>query len=317
VPDETEGAGRWSLDHLFLDRNAVPVLVEVKRASDTRARREVVAQMLDYAANGVAFWPVSEIMASYQETCRMIGAEPETQLAEFLEGGDPESFWKAVESNLKAGRVRMVFLADEISKELRRIVEFLNEQMRPAEVLAVEVVQYVNPTGKRTLVPSLVGATERAKSAKSVSEPKTAIDRTQWLASLSEMLGEEARRGAEKAISWMEDRGIGVEITKSQDSICATMPKPDGKTAYPFFLRKSTGNMEISLANLRYAPAFASEEARLALLSRIREQVPSAKISSSKSTAWPSVSMASLLDDRVWQPFRGILEDVQKELQGS
>ena len=43
-----------SLDHLFLDQSGVPVLVEVKRASDTRARREVVAQMLDYAANGVA-----------------------------------------------------------------------------------------------------------------------------------------------------------------------------------------------------------------------------------------------------------------------
>ena len=40
-----------SLDHLFLDDEGVPVLVEVKRASDTRIRREVVGQMLDYAAN--------------------------------------------------------------------------------------------------------------------------------------------------------------------------------------------------------------------------------------------------------------------------
>ena len=29
-----------------------PTLVEVKRSSDTRIRREVVGQMLDYAANG-------------------------------------------------------------------------------------------------------------------------------------------------------------------------------------------------------------------------------------------------------------------------
>jgi hypothetical protein len=33
------------------DQNAVPTLVEVKRSSDTRIRREVVGQMLDYAAN--------------------------------------------------------------------------------------------------------------------------------------------------------------------------------------------------------------------------------------------------------------------------
>ncbi|MBC8254985.1 MAG: hypothetical protein H8E35_13310, partial [Ardenticatenia bacterium] len=36
VPGEEDGAGRWSLDHLFLDQDAVPTLVEVKRSSDTR-----------------------------------------------------------------------------------------------------------------------------------------------------------------------------------------------------------------------------------------------------------------------------------------
>src|SRR4026209_922941 len=47
-----EGEADWlSLDHLFLDQDAIPTFVECKRASDTRARREVVAQMLDYAAN--------------------------------------------------------------------------------------------------------------------------------------------------------------------------------------------------------------------------------------------------------------------------
>ena len=40
---------RWSLDHLFVSRTGIPVLIEVKRASDTRLRREVVGQLLDYA----------------------------------------------------------------------------------------------------------------------------------------------------------------------------------------------------------------------------------------------------------------------------
>ncbi len=55
VPDKEDGSGRWSLDHLFLDQDGIPTLVEMKRASDTRARREVVAQMLDYAANAVNY----------------------------------------------------------------------------------------------------------------------------------------------------------------------------------------------------------------------------------------------------------------------
>lgn len=61
VPGEEGGAGRWSLDHLFIDQDSVLTLVEVKRASDTRARHEVVAQMLDYAANGVVYWPAETL----------------------------------------------------------------------------------------------------------------------------------------------------------------------------------------------------------------------------------------------------------------
>src|SRR5262245_55196945 len=47
LPSEEMGSGRWAVDHLFLDQDAIPTLVEVKRSSDTRLRREVVGQMLD------------------------------------------------------------------------------------------------------------------------------------------------------------------------------------------------------------------------------------------------------------------------------
>lgn len=66
VPGEEDGADRWSLDHLFLDQEAIPTLVEVKRSSDTRIRREVVGQMLDYAANAVVYWPVETIRARFE-----------------------------------------------------------------------------------------------------------------------------------------------------------------------------------------------------------------------------------------------------------
>src|SRR5262249_50328294 len=42
ISDGEENGGRWSLDHLFVTRDAIPVLVELKRAVDTRLRREVV-----------------------------------------------------------------------------------------------------------------------------------------------------------------------------------------------------------------------------------------------------------------------------------
>ena len=76
VPGEQDGAGRWSLDHLFLDQDAIPTLVEVKRSTDTRIRREVIGQMLDYAANAVAYWPVEEIKAKFESRCRMTATIP-------------------------------------------------------------------------------------------------------------------------------------------------------------------------------------------------------------------------------------------------
>jgi hypothetical protein len=30
IPGEEGGAGRWAVDHLFLDQDAIPTLVEVK-----------------------------------------------------------------------------------------------------------------------------------------------------------------------------------------------------------------------------------------------------------------------------------------------
>ena len=69
VPAQQDGSDRWSIDHLFLDQDGVPTIVEVKRSSDTRIRREVVGQMLDYAANGLKYWPVESLRARFEQTC--------------------------------------------------------------------------------------------------------------------------------------------------------------------------------------------------------------------------------------------------------
>ncbi|HEY9749597.1 MAG TPA: hypothetical protein V6C63_13015, partial [Allocoleopsis sp.] len=166
VPSEENGGNRWSVDHLFLDQEAIPTLIEVKRSSDTRIRREVVGQMLDYAANGVAYWPVETIRARFESNCQAQGLDPAQTLAEFL-GTDAEldQFWQQVATNLSLGKLRMIFVADKISTELQRIVEFLNVQMSPAEVLAVEIKQYLGQ-GLKTLVPRVIGQTAEAQQKK-------------------------------------------------------------------------------------------------------------------------------------------------------
>jgi hypothetical protein len=84
--------------------------------------------MLEYAANAVAYWRLDDLRARF-EAVRQARNEDPTQLLHEVFGPDrdPDEFWEQLRTNLSASRLRLVFVADEIPPELRRIVEFLNE----------------------------------------------------------------------------------------------------------------------------------------------------------------------------------------------
>src|SRR5271156_1374422 len=200
IPTEYGGSAVFSLDHLFLDAQAIPVIVEVKRSSDTRIRREVAAQMLDYAANATRYWSLPALRKSVGELAAEAAGQTMSEADQLgdlavsnLIGADEdvEDFWTQVEANLRQGRVRMVFVADHIPDTLRRIIEFLNEQMDPAEVLGVEVVQYLSDDGLQVLVPRLVGATSAARQTKSSRNGGQQWDRESFLDVATERTSQE------------------------------------------------------------------------------------------------------------------------------
>ncbi len=53
-----------------------------------------------------------------------------------------ETYWRSVRANLGSRRIRMIFVADRIERELEAIVSFLNEQMKDATVVALELAQF-------------------------------------------------------------------------------------------------------------------------------------------------------------------------------
>ncbi|MXY56470.1 MAG: hypothetical protein F4029_20310 [Gammaproteobacteria bacterium] len=152
------GIDRFSVDHLLVDQDGLPTLVEVKRSTDTRIRREVVGQMLDYAANAAVTWSRESVEAA-------LGPDSDTALRELLdpnrdlEDDDFENassdFWAKVSNNLTAGSARLVFVADAIPDELVRIVEYLNRHM-DVEVLAVEL-KHFEGKANRMIVPRIIG----------------------------------------------------------------------------------------------------------------------------------------------------------------
>ena len=153
-----EGA-RWSVDHLIVDQDAIPTLVEVKRGSNPEIRRSIVGQMLEYAAHASETWTVEELRSAFQGRTSTRGLDPAVELAALLQEEDEpdlNGFWDAVSTNLAAKRLRLLFVADDIPDPLAQVVTFLNAQMRDIEVLAVEIKRF-GGKGAQTLVPRVIG----------------------------------------------------------------------------------------------------------------------------------------------------------------
>jgi hypothetical protein len=137
------------------------------------------------------YWPIEQLRAEFEEGCTKNGTDPEEEIRSHLDVEDAEELWQRVKTNLLAGRIRMLFVADQIPAELRRIVEFLNQQMNPAEMLALELRQFVGE-GLRTIVPMVYGQTEEAQRKKAVGTPKRQWDEESVLAALENRRGSEA-----------------------------------------------------------------------------------------------------------------------------
>ena len=261
IADTETGTGRWSVDHLFVTREAVPVLVELKRAVDTRLRREVVGQMLDYAANATAYWQAGRIAEGLAQTAMTAGSDPQAMLLEFIGEQEPAVFWDQVDANFKAGRVKLVFVADEIPRELARVVEFLNDQMR-AEVRAVELRWFAGDGGVITLSPRIIGETERAAVAKRSIARSTPILRDEWLAKHILPAGPSATSGAQAYIDLVEAAGGEAGIATQQGSIYAAFTSPNGRKFFPYHLWKDGNLVSLSLRWLQNRSALASVAAR-------------------------------------------------------
>jgi hypothetical protein len=317
VPAQESGAGQWSLDHLFVDQDGIPTLVEVKRSTDTRIRREVVGQMLDYAANAVAYWPLETIRDHFGRTCEAHHVDGDQVLREFLvETHDIEEFWQSVKTNLQAGRVRMLFVADQIPPELKRIVEFLNQQMDPAEVLAVELRQYVSQ-GLRTLVPRVFGQTAEAERRKAASGRGEAWTEDRFFEAL-QVKGDTAVTIGRKIYEWSQRNmsriwwGHGLQFG-------SFVPELDsGGFTYQPFAAYTSGQVNIYFQYFRTRPPFEAEEKRRELLALLNSFLPK-KLPAEAINRQPGISMADIAKGEMGltflKAFDWFIDEIKKETQ--
>ena len=176
VSNPMTAVNEFSLDFLYADQDAIPTLVEVKRCGDPRARREVVGQMLEYAANGRAYWTATDMMQAFIKTHDGDVSRALEELKQFRsESGDTlENFFGEIAHNLQKGILRLVFFLEDSPFQLRSIAEFLNEEFETIEVFIVEARQYRLPVGATQagtiIAPHVVGFTEAVRVMKQRSQ---------------------------------------------------------------------------------------------------------------------------------------------------
>jgi hypothetical protein len=317
LPSEEGGACRWAVDHLFLDQDAIPTLVEVKRSTDTRIRREVVGQMLDYAANAVVYWPVERIRAQFEATCQVQELEAEQVITDFLDPETtPEEFWQKMKTNLQAGKVRLVFVADKIPSELQRIVEFLNGQMDPAEVLALEVKQYMGQ-GLKTLVPKIIGLTAAVQREKSSgSREARQWDEPSFFQDLESRRGVEEVKAARKILEWAQTIGLHIWWGKGKRS-GSFFPMFDYQGNSYFLISVWTyGTIEVQFQMIKTRPPFDNEAKRLELLHRLNE-IPGVSFPSDAINRRPSLPLSTLRDEAALKKFLVTLDWIIQEIKPS
>ena len=264
VPDPSTGADRWSIDFFFVDQDATPTFIECKRFNDTRARREVVGQMFEYAANGHYYWTKEQLREYAEESGKARGQALEDALVSIApEDPDVDTFFGRVEDNLREGQIRLIFFMEESPMELRSVVDFLNKQMERCEVLLVEARQF-SRDGVKVVVPTLFGYTEQARAVKRrVTVTRSGAERKQWDERLFfEDAKEQLDAGQLAAVRKLYNSAIssGTELNWGTGKVRGSFgPRCPQLGGYPIFTVFSDGRMWINFGTFGDYKRFSND----------------------------------------------------------
>ena len=204
VPDPTTGAARWAIDFLFIDQDATLTFVECKRYDDTRSRREVISQVIDYAANAARLWTKEQLLAAASSQALIDNTTVDAGVARL--GGsysDASTLLQAAADKLARNDIRIILFMEEAPPELKTIVEFMNKEMSTVELLLVEARMY-DVQGMTVVAPRLWGFTEQVRQQKlAIAEAmgtRRHWDEPSFFAALDKHISDESQRDAVRKI---------------------------------------------------------------------------------------------------------------------
>jgi hypothetical protein len=317
---------RWRLDHLFIDQHGTPTLVEVKRSSDPRIRREVIGQVIEYAANSAKSWATGTMRKWFQDTHKSEAKieelfDPTLELQE--DGGDSrtsnsanriDKFWQRADESLRSGQIRLILVADELPRHLIRMIEFLNERFATIEVVGVEVRQYRDGQ-LNILVPRVVGLTTGAwEKRRRTDSERTDWDEESFADEILKRHGKAAEAAVSELMAWCREHRVKIGFTSAKSGSFVPEIPLDDKIVWPIAMNVD-GRVKLQLGHLaNRGGGMKPTEAREELLRRLNT-ILKEPIGLDRVGMQPSFSLTELGSSSAISEFVKIMTWVKERVQ--
>jgi len=164
-------------DILYIDQNGLLTVVETKLGRNSEARREVVGQILEYAAQ-MSAWTSADVerqaerfFASHQGPQEYWDLTLEKALERFIQptGEVPgqlsyEDFLQAIQTGIDRGHFRLIIAIDEPPEPLLKTVEFVNRFSERFEMYLAQLKRFRDLAKEQNIfVPGLFGKVATAR----------------------------------------------------------------------------------------------------------------------------------------------------------
>lgn len=199
------------IDHLFIDDRMIPTIVETK-VHNPEIRRKIIGQGYEYLTS-VAFELSGKRCVDIAKN--KWGVDYHTQLKKRL--GIDALLEDEIDKNLKRPRLRLLFVADFIPRELKKFIEFINTASRGIDVYAVQIEKF--PVDGKTIVSiSTFGPTEHAIYDKAISWGVLTIEECIRKIQANESLNKQERdvfsKRMQKTVDLIEDSRLTLRWTE-------------------------------------------------------------------------------------------------------
>ena len=265
VVDEFRIPGAGSVDLLGVGLDGTITLVECKLRKNPEIRREVIGQVLAYAGG---LWRMT-----YDDFAARYATRAGQPLLDHLEAStrqrvvDPDALRGTIQSRLATGTFRLIIAVDEITEELKFVVEWLNGHTAAGvEFLALEA-EYAKDGDIEVLVPRLYG--ENVKKSAPVLQKQTEADVVALIKAASpdvrevlEQLLDHGHRHGHHSAPGVSGMSYWYAVDGVHTSVWAMWPKetpaPVVSLSFPSLANVSRARAVAFLNRLRENPALAA-----------------------------------------------------------